>query len=343
VVAYASNASPATPNTPDTVTQQTGQGTGSLNAEVERGTYPAVSGAPCGESGYQFAWVAPSGHLTVTSPHGPVDTGLLVQPDTSPAVVDESGGNYEVAVNGPGDDLWIYTDGGAASTNVAIAPGTSPAGAPNGANGAQFVWQGSGGSLMKTTPSGPQALPLAGVTVAPYTSPSITYLGANCTGGDCYVVAFQGSDHYLWTAGVAYQPSFVAARFLGGVPMDAATSPTITLEPTPGGVVNNGNPFWMAAYTAQDGDVIVAQSHLGNCTDVTAATGVSALGISGPAIAATPGGGFVVAFQDNHLTDRVATAVPEVTGSGDILPVVTGITPGGGPMVSAPTIAALTS
>jgi hypothetical protein len=195
-----------------------------------------------------------------------------------------------------------------------MAPGTSPTSARNTGGWDDFAWQGANGHLWKTTGHGPVDL---GVAMMPGTSPAMAYLGtdSSCPGSNCYEIAVQGANGDLWTVGASFTTDWGPATA-----MDFATSPAITPIPSGG---------FFTSYISYDGDVWV-RAFNGGAFDITQAFGVPALGTTSPAIVAQPNaGGWVVAFEDNGETEREAT--------------VSGITGPGQPIVSSPSLAAVSS
>jgi hypothetical protein len=322
VTAFVVNPSPDVEGTPDTLWSSGSAFSGSLGVSVAPDTSPAVAPALNGGCA-QYAWQAPNGELSKTSPTGPIDLGVAMAAGTSPSMVGDPAGGYHVAVQGSNGDLWVASNiGGYGAPTfmfdiaVPMAAGTSPAAALS-SQFAQFAWQGSNGHLWKTGPQGPIDF---GVSMMAGTSPSMALLSDGST-----EIAFQGGNGDFWTETITAGGQMVSQDWPTPL-MDAATSPSVAAIPSGG---------FDAAYITQSGDVEVMTNGIPD--DVSQRVGVVALGTNGPAIAADPvSGGFVVAFEDTSDTER------EVTGAvvlGAIPPDT--VSPPMPAIVSAPSIIAL--
>ncbi|MCM2416624.1 hypothetical protein [Streptomyces sp. RKAG293] len=229
-------------------------------------------------------------------PNATADSGIVVQPDS-------------VAYQAPGG-TFSYRDSPfdavtRAGFNPAMAPGTTPA-----VSGAQWAIQDSNGMLDLATPE--QAIfKSTGRRVQPGTSPAI----ASDDSGH-WMLAFQAPDSRLWTLdsdGTAIETDSA---------MNTGMSPAI---------VHLGFGGYEIAFVGSDGKLYSQDAGIPGGTSHP----IGHIPASSPSIAASPSGGWKIAFEGdttNHLitydsagvtTDTTATMWPGTS------PSITGLRNGG--------------
>jgi hypothetical protein len=215
------------------------------------------------------------------------DTGDAMAADTSPAITTLANDHYQVLYQAPGGCLSSYSPWlGSACLNLGMAAGTSPSATGLFDNSLEVAFQSNGGQLWVWNSNTGAENLLA--DMAPGTSPSIMALNGNGL-EDNYAVAYHGSNGDLWV-GENDQSSTGDGVTLTdtGLAMAPGTSPAVALSPSANG------------YSAQ------AQSSSGILCSYTLTSGsggsnsCSGLGMaagSSPAAAALPGGGYTVAWS----------------------------------------------
>ncbi|GIM93512.1 TIGR03767 family metallophosphoesterase [Paractinoplanes toevensis] len=188
-----------------------------------------------------------------------------------------------VVVEGPGvlqdgatGNMCIVSGGSVSSLGLGMAAGTSPSIAMNATGEWQATFQANNGKLWYRSPSGQggQLGGIAGIVVAPSTSPSIAALPA---GG--FVIAYQAAN----TGGLCFvSPSWMNTSL--GLGMKAGTSPSIA-------PLANGDNC-VIAMQANDGTLWIATLAGGGVP-----TGLAMPAGASPTVGSAPNGGYVVAFQ----------------------------------------------
>jgi hypothetical protein len=171
-----------------------------------------------------IAYQAPSTELYYYFQGSPIDTGQAMASGTSPSMVPDLTGNFEIAFQGDNGHLKVYNTGTGLLTDsgLGMAQFTSPSIALgfNAADPFEVAFQANGGHLWLWDPT-TKASTNAELAMAQFTSPSIAV--QNYPPTDPFRVALQANTTHLWL----YDPNNNNNTKDVGLPMAPKTSPDI--------------------------------------------------------------------------------------------------------------------
>ncbi|MBR7839801.1 hypothetical protein KDL01_41550, partial [Actinospica durhamensis] len=198
------------------VTDFTGEGASGSSS-------PAITASA---NGWQVAWNGANGHLWLAeSSDGPApagtDTGIPVEPGTSPGIAALATGGDIIAYVNYGGDLALYDTATEVetATSYGIVSGSSPAVAASAYGGWQAAIEGPDNQL-DLVDSSQTSWTQTGLTMYPGTGPTITAVQT----ADSYEVAYESPASYLALAGKE-------GNYVTTYGMKPGTHPTIAVIP----------------------------------------------------------------------------------------------------------------
>jgi serine/threonine protein kinase len=95
-------------------------------AAMAPNTNPVAAIWPTDPTTFQIVWQGSNGDVFTSGETGGVDLGLAMSSDSSPSLMEFSGGGYEIAFKGRSGDAWVTGNAGTSDTGITVAANSSP-------------------------------------------------------------------------------------------------------------------------------------------------------------------------------------------------------------------------